>query len=343
METNSSISLNGSEVVFYESTTSRVLWILSLVGLSISFVLGVLGNGLVIWVAGFRMVHTVTSICYLNLALGDFCFMATQPLHIISMLMRGTWIFGWFLCKFVQSIVNINLFVSVFLITLIAMDRCNCILHPVWAQNHRNVGLARKVIVGVWILSLLLTIPHFLFVTTVKDARGDVQCTINIESWIVTPEEQLKLSISVSRVSGIVCFIIGFSMPISFIVICYGFMAAKICRRGFLNSSRPLRVLTAVAVSFFVCWFPFQLINFLCSIWTKETPYILRMMVIPASTLASFNSCLNPILYVFLGQEFRKKLVHSLYASLERALSNDSALNNGKARNLSSYPADSEL
>ena len=68
MEANSSIPLNGSEVVFYDSTTSRVLWILSVIVLSITFVLGVLGNGLVIWVAGFRMAHTVTTICYLNLA-----------------------------------------------------------------------------------------------------------------------------------------------------------------------------------------------------------------------------------------------------------------------------------
>ncbi|MEJ1288444.1 hypothetical protein NN561_019475 [Cricetulus griseus] len=343
MEANSSIPVNGSEVVFYESTTSRVLWILSLAVLSITFVLGVLGNGLVIWVAGFRMAHTVTSICYLNLALGDFSFLATLPLHVISMVMRGKWIFGWFLCKFVHIIVHINLFVSVFLITVIAMDRCVCVLHPVWAQNHRTLALARKVIVGVWILALLLTVPHFLFLTTVRDARGDVHCTTNFESWIPTPEEQLKVSLMVSTVTGIVSFIIGFSMPMSFIVICYGLMAAKICRRGFLNSSRPLRVLTAVAVSFFVCWFPFQLIILLGNIWNKETPYSVHVMVNPASTLASFNSCLNPILYVFLGQEYRERLIHSLSASLERALREESALNIGKASNSSPHPADSEL
>lgn len=343
MEANFSIPLNGSEVVFYESTTSRVLWIFSLVVLSITFVLGVLGNGFVIWVAGFQMAHTVTSICYVNLALGDFSFMASLPLHIISMVMRGKWIFGWFLCKFVHIIVHINLFVSVFLIMLIAMDRCICILYPVWAQNHRTVGLARKMIVGVWILALLLTLPHFLFLTTVKDARGDVHCTANFESWVTNPKEKLKVSITMSTALGIISFIIGFSMPMSFIVICYGLMAAKICRRGFLNSSRPLRVLTAVAVSFFVCWFPFQLIILLGNIWNKETPNIIHVMVNPTSTLASFNSCLNPMLYVFLGQEYRERLIHSLSASLKRALQEDSTLSSGKSNSLSSPPADSDL
>ena len=343
MEANSSIPLNGSEVVFYDSTTSRVLWILSVIVLSITFVLGVLGNGLVIWVAGFRMAHTVTTICYLNLALGDFSFMVTLPLHIISMVMKGKWLFGWFLCKFVLSIVHINLFVSVFLITLIAMDRCTCVLHPVWVQNHRTVSLARKVIVGAWILSLLLTLPHFLFLTTVRDARGEVHCTCNFESWVANHEEQLKVSITVSTATGIISFIIGFSLPMSFIAVCYGLMAAKICRKGFLNSSRPLRVLTAVAISFFMCWFPFQLIILLGNIWNKETPSSIHILLNPASTLASFNSCLNPILYVFLGQEFREKLIYSLSASLERALREDSVLSSGKSSNFSSCPADSEL
>ncbi|XP_076783582.1 formyl peptide receptor-related sequence 3-like [Arvicanthis niloticus] len=320
MEANFSIPLNGSEVLFYESTSSTVLWIISVIVLSVTFLLGVLGNGLVIWVAGFRMAHTVTTICYINLALSDFSFTATLPFHIISMIMRGKWLFGWFLCKFVHSIVHINLFVSVFLITLIATDRCLCVLHPVWSQNHRTVNLARKVVCEVWIFALLLTLPHLFFLTTVRDARGDMYCLCNIDTWVANPEEQLKVSVIVTTASGIMNFIIAFSMPMSFIAICYGLMAAKICRRGFVNYTRPLRVLTSVAVSFFVCWFPFQLIVLLGNIWKKETPESIYILVNPASTLATFNSCLNPILYVFQGQDFRDKLTHSLSASLERAL-----------------------
>ncbi|XP_028622323.1 formyl peptide receptor-related sequence 4 [Grammomys surdaster] len=323
MEANISMSLNGSEVVLYDSTTYRVLWIFSLVVLSITFVLGVLGNGLVIWVAGFRMTHTVTTVCYLNLALSDFSFMATLPLQIITMVMRGKWLFGWFLCKLVNIIANINLFVSVFLITLIAMDRCICVLHPIWSQNHRTVSLARKVVIGAWIFALLLTLPHFFFLTTVKDARGEVHCISKFESWVATPEEQLKVSVIVTTASGIINFFIGFSMPMFFIAICYGLMAIKIFRRSCLKSSRPLRVLTAIATSFFICWFPFQLIMLLGNFLNNETLRIIHMLVNLASTLASFNSCLNPILYVFLGQEFRYRLIYSLSASMERALRED--------------------
>ncbi|KAI2592717.1 formyl peptide receptor 2, partial [Homo sapiens] len=137
METNFSTPLNEYEEVSYESAGYTVLRILPLVVLGVTFVLGVLGNGLVIWVAGFRMTRTVTTICYLNLALADFSFTATLPFLIVSMAMGEKWPFGWFLCKLIHIVVDINLFGSVFLIGFIALDRCICVLHPVWAQNHR--------------------------------------------------------------------------------------------------------------------------------------------------------------------------------------------------------------
>ncbi|XP_051004380.1 formyl peptide receptor 2-like [Acomys russatus] len=347
MEANSSIPPSVSELVVYESTTSRVLWILSMVVISITFFIGVLGNGLVIWVAGFRMAHTVTTIFYLNLALADFSFTATLPFLVVSMAMKEKWPFGWFLCKLVHIVVDINLFGSVFLIALIALDRCICVLHPVWAQNHRTVGLAKKMVSGPWIFALVLTLPLFIFLTTVKDPRGDVYCTFNFVSWGNTVEERLNTAITMLTARGIIRFVVGFSMPMSIVAICYGLIAAKIHRRALGNSSRPLRVLTAVVASFFICWFPFQLVALLGTVWLKETLFsgghkILDMLVNPTSALAFFNSCLNPMLYVFMGQDFRQRLIHSLPSSLERALSEDSAQISNTGTNSASSPEDIE-
>lgn len=325
METNISIFLNGSEERHQETAGSTVLQILPLVVLAVTFVLGVLGNGLVIWVAGFRMPRTVTTICYLNLALADFSFTATLPFLIASMAMREQWPFGWFLCKLIHIVVDINLFGSVFLIAFIALDRCVCVLHPVWAQNHRTVSLATKVIIGPWILALVLTLPVFIFLTTVSDGNGNIYCTFNFSPW---GEDRVKVAITMLTVRGIIRFVVGFSMPMSIVAVCYGLIAAKIHKKGMIKSNRPLRVLTAVVASFFLCWFPFQLVALLGTVWLREMLFegkhkILDVLVNPTSTLAFFNSCLNPMLYVFVGQDFRERLIHSLPASLERALSED--------------------
>ncbi|XP_069313925.1 N-formyl peptide receptor 2 [Eulemur rufifrons] len=348
METNFSIPLNRSEEELHESTGYIALQILPLVVLGITFVLGILGNGLVIWVAGFRMTRTVTTISYLNLALADFSFTATLPFLIVSMAMKEKWPFGWFLCKLVHIVVDVNLFGSVFLIALIALDRCICVLHPVWAQNHRTVGLAKKVILGPWILALLLTFPVFIFLTTVTTVNGDTYCTFNFASWGNTTEEKLKVAITMLMVRGIIRFIVGFSMPMSIVAVCYGLIAAKIHKKGMIKSSRPMRVLTAVVASFFICWFPFQLVALLGTVWLKEMLLlgqykIVDLLVNPTSSLAFFNSCLNPMLYVFVGQDFRERLIHSLPTSLERALTEDSAPTSDTATNSASPPTDAEL
>ncbi|XP_046539701.1 N-formyl peptide receptor 2-like [Equus quagga] len=348
METNFSIPLNGSGEEPHEPPGYAVVNILSLVVLGITFVLGILGNGLVIWVTGFRMARTVTTLCYLNLAIADFSFSATIPFLMVSMAMREQWPFGWFLCKLVDSVVDINLFGSVFLIAFIALDRCICVLHPVWAQNHRTVGLATKLIIGPWVLAVLLTFQIFIFVTTVKDEKGNTYCTFYFRSWGNTMEERIKVFITVMTTRGIIRFIIGFSMPMSIIAICYGLIAAKMHKKAMIKSNRTLRVLTAVVASFFLCWFPFQLLALLDTVWIKEIYFggkykIIAVLLIPTSSLAFFNSCLNPILYVFVGRDFRKRLIHSLPASLERALSEDSAQTTDTTTKSSSSPAEVQL
>ncbi|KAM7058520.1 N-formyl peptide receptor 2-like [Molossus nigricans] len=348
METNVSNSLNRSHEIFMESTVDTALQITSLVAQGITFVLGILGNGLVIWVAGFRMARTVTTLCYLNLALADFSFIATLPFLMVSTVMKEQWPFGWFLCKLIYIVVDINLFGSVFLIAFIALDRCVCVLHPVWAQNHRTVSLAKKVIIIPWILALLLTSQIFLFMTIVRDPIGNTYCNFNFASWGNTTEERLKVAITVLTTRGIIRFLIGFTMPMSIVAICYGLIAAKIRKKAMINSSRSLRVLTAVVASFFVCWFPFQLIALLSTVWLREVLLegkykIINTLVYPTESLAFFNSSLNPMLYVFMGQDFRKRLIHSLPSSLERALTEDPVPTTDTTTKSASPPVEAEL
>ncbi|XP_008581917.1 PREDICTED: fMet-Leu-Phe receptor, partial [Galeopterus variegatus] len=238
-------------------------------------------------------------------------------------------------------------FGSVFLIALIALDRCICVRHPVWVQNHRTVRLAKRVIGGPWILALLLTLPVIIHVTTVTDIRGKTRCTFNFSPWTTDPVEKMKVAITMLILRGSIRFIIGFSAPMSIVAICYGLIATKIYRQGLIKSSRPLRVLSFVVAAFFVCWFPYQVVALISTIRIKELlggmSKEFRILVDVTSALAFLNSCLNPILYVFMGQDFRERLIHSLPASLERALSEDSAQTSDTATNSTSPSAEAEL
>ncbi|XP_004710517.1 N-formyl peptide receptor 2 [Echinops telfairi] len=343
METNFSTALNQSAELD-EPADYTALHTLLLVMLGITFVLGILGNGLVIWVAGFRMPRTVTTITYLNLAVADFSFSATLPFRIVWIIKKH-WPFGWFLCKFIMIMVEINLYESIFLITLIALDRCCCVLHPVWSQNHRTVGLAKKVITGVWLLALFFSLPIIIFTNTRSDEDGYTHCDICFESLLGdTIEEIEKVAIPLSISLVTIRFIFAFNIPVAVITVCYGLVATNIRKRGLVNSRRPLRILTAIGVAFFLCWFPFQLVALLITVWsTSQFRETLAILFDLTKHLAFFNSCLNPVLYVFVGQNFQKRLIQSLPASLERALQEDPDQTGDTASTSMPPPLDVEL
>ncbi|KAL0612432.1 C3a anaphylatoxin chemotactic receptor [Plecturocebus cupreus] len=98
--------------------------ILSMVILSLTFLLGLPGNGLVLWVAGLKMKRTVNTVWFLHLTLADLLCCLSLPFSLAHLALQGRWPYGSFLCKLIPSIIVLNMFASVFLLTAISLDRC---------------------------------------------------------------------------------------------------------------------------------------------------------------------------------------------------------------------------
>ncbi|KAI4894750.1 hypothetical protein NFI96_033825, partial [Prochilodus magdalenae] len=122
---------------FYRSRCLRKIQKIWLDSRLIIFILGVAGNGLVIWIAGFKVKKSVITTWYLSLAVSDFIYCSTLPLFVVYVLSRN-WPFGLFMCKFNSFIMWLNMFSSIFLLTIISVDRCVVVMFPVWAQNQRS-------------------------------------------------------------------------------------------------------------------------------------------------------------------------------------------------------------
>ncbi|XP_057559228.1 C3a anaphylatoxin chemotactic receptor [Hippopotamus amphibius kiboko] len=137
--------------------------ILSMVILSFTFLLGLPGNGLVLWVAGLRMQRTVNTVWFLHLTLADFLCCLSLPFSLIHLALQGHWPYGWFLCKLIPSVIILNMFASVLLLTAISLDRCLLVLKPIWCQNHRNVGTAFTICGCIWVVAFVMCIPVFVY------------------------------------------------------------------------------------------------------------------------------------------------------------------------------------
>ncbi|KAM4819675.1 C3a anaphylatoxin chemotactic receptor isoform 2-T2 [Thomomys bottae] len=151
------------------------LMILSLGILALTCVLGLPGNGLVLWVCGFKMQRTVNSVWYFHLTLADFLCCLSLPFSLYHIAVQGRWPYGWFLCKVLPSVVLLNMFTSVFVLTAISVDRCLVVLKPIWCQNHRNVKVTLMVCACIWVLAFVLCVPVFLYRDTFVE-NGQQMC-----------------------------------------------------------------------------------------------------------------------------------------------------------------------
>ncbi|XP_068425234.1 chemerin-like receptor 1 [Clinocottus analis] len=296
----------------------------SLVIYCVVFIFGTLGNGLVIYVTGCRMKRSVNSVWFLNLALADFLFTAFMIFGIISISQEHHWQFGEFLCKLNNFVSVVNMFASIFLLTAISLDRCLCIWVAVWAHNKRTVCKAQVICLVIWVTAAVCSAPYATF--RVLMVRGEkIYCSYSAsitQNWSLT----------------IFRFVMGFLIPFLVISISYVAIAVRAGRLQRIRKRRSRRIIFSVVLAFFLCWLPFHI---LCLIeimipFNSDLRNIIVMVGPVLAGLGFMNSCLNPILYVFMCDEFQKKLKQSICFVLESALAEDH-LSFMSSRSLSSH------
>ncbi|KAJ7303868.1 hypothetical protein JRQ81_011376 [Phrynocephalus forsythii] len=285
-----------------------VTWVALVIYLFV-FLVGTLGNGVVIWVVGFQMKRTVNTVWFLNLSVADLlCCLGTAfpgrapglppPLLL-------------------PSLTILNMFASVLLLTAISMDRCALVLKPVWCQNYRSAHLAWALCGAAWAAALLLTLPSFLTRhTQFYPAHNWSTCEVEYVSGTS------EISVAILR------FLFGFLLPLVIISVCYGLLVSRVHGSRFMRSKKTLRVVLVVVLGFFICWAPYHILGMILASESRRSPLFQAAQSADplVIALAFLNSCINPIIYVIAGQDFKAKMRHSLKAMLRNVLSEEAML-----------------
>ncbi|KAJ8391610.1 hypothetical protein AAFF_G00087510 [Aldrovandia affinis] len=208
------------------------------------FLLGVCGNGIVIWISGLKMKKSVNTTWYLSLAVSDFVFCVCLPFTVVYMA-ASDWPFGLFMCKFTSFVMLLNMFSSIFLLVLISADRCVSVVFPVWSQNHRTVKAASALVMSAWGISVVLSVPSAIS-REIKTQNGKTICLINYGAGYI------------HQTVGLSQFVCGFVIPFLIITICYSIIVVKLKSNRMTKSSKPFKVMSALIATFFVCWFPYH-------------------------------------------------------------------------------------
>ncbi|KAM4735262.1 uncharacterized protein FYW61_005814 [Anableps anableps] len=276
-------------------------------------VVGTVGNGLVIYVTGFKMKKTVNSVWFLNLALADFLFTAFLVFSTVSLYQGLHWPFGNFMCKLNNFVSLINMFASVFFLMAINLDRCLSIWVVAWAQNERTLLKAQIMSGVIWLTAGICSTPHTFF-RTVMDKDNKTNCMYNS-----TMTKEQRWSLYIFR------FVMGFLIP--FLAIFLSYVAIGIRSKRLQNVRKHLshRIIVFIVVAFFICWLPFHVVSFM-ELTISDDQDLRKIGEIGGPltlSLAFMNSCLNPILYVFIRDDFQNQLHQSVCFVLENALAED--------------------
>ncbi|XP_036936077.1 C-C chemokine receptor type 9-like [Acanthopagrus latus] len=275
----------------------------------IIFILGALGNLLVVWIYTTvrNRLKTMTDVYLLNLAVADLLFLCMLPFWAVDAI-KG-WDFGIGVCKLVSAIYKINFFSSMFLLTCISVDRYIAIVQVTKAQNLKKKRLfySKLACLGVWLLSTLLALPEFIFAQVKTSTKGPSFCTLVYWNNEYNRTKILVLSLQICM---------GFCLPLIVMFFCYSVIIRTLLQARSFEKHKALRVIFAVVLVFVLSQLPFNSLLIVEATQAANTTITDCNTVISfdiagqvAKSLAYTHACLNPLLYVFIGVRFRQDLL----------------------------------
>ncbi|XP_057568237.1 C5a anaphylatoxin chemotactic receptor 1 isoform X2 [Hippopotamus amphibius kiboko] len=290
------------------------------------FLVGVPGNALVVWVTGFEVKRTINAIWFLNLAVADLLSCLALPILFASVVQHGHWPFGDAACKILPSLILLNMYASILLLTTISADRFLLVFNPVWCQNYRGAHLAWVACVMSWGLALLLIIPSFKFRKVhVEHFPPSTMCVIDYG----------KNGFYAERSVAVLRLVVGFLGPLVTLTVCYTFLLIRAWSRSATRSTKTLKVVVAVVTSFFVFWLPYQVTGMMLFFLHKNGIKFVSTLDALCVSIAYINCCINPIIYVVAGQGFQARVLKSLPSRLRYVLTEESVGRESKSNTLS--------
>lgn len=279
---------------------------------SLFFLFGFLGNLLVIWVIVFgTRLRSMTDVCLLNLALADLLLVCTLPFWAHQAL--GRWVFGDVMCKIVLGVFNISFYCGIFFISLMSIDRYLAVVHAVYTIRARTRSLGTTAAVVVWMAGLLASFPDLIFLklqysksrpSCFPDYPKDTSDNINSHYWSVFSLFKMN--------------ILGLFLPLVIMLFCYSQIIWRLYH-SHSSKKQAIRLVLIVVAVFLFCWVPYNITSFfkaleLLDIYAAcDFSKGIRLSLEITECIAHSHSCLNPILYVFVGERFRRHLFRMIY------------------------------
>ncbi|KAL7880004.1 hypothetical protein SRHO_G00022580 [Serrasalmus rhombeus] len=186
---------------------------------------------------------------------------------------------------------------------MMSVDRYVAVCHPVKALDFRTPLMAKCINVGIWVLSSAAGVPAM-----VLGAHRPIMAPQNVRCSFLTHMN------TGTPLMKICVFVFAFIVPVLIISVCYSLMLLRLRSVRLLSGSREkdrnlrriTRLVLVVVAAFIICWTPIHIFILLKAIVAiPETTTVMAAYFLCVA-LGYTNSSLNPILYAFLDENFKR-------------------------------------
>ncbi|XP_071325627.1 P2Y purinoceptor 11 isoform X2 [Trachinotus anak] len=272
----------------------------------IEFIVALAGNVFALWllvVRERRNWHTgVVLSC--NLAVSDLLYVLTLPLLVVYYALDKHWMFGDTTCKIERFLFTCNLYVSIFFIMAISVNRCVALVYPFFTRSYVEPVHVKVISVLIWVVVGIISCPVLKFATTYKAEQTNKTICVSYSKHNGDENHHFTYKLFLAVFGCLVPFLVTLT---SYCVVIW--VVWKNVSLTALEKRKVALLVTSALVLYAVSFVPyhiFQSYHFYQRITYPENNDCRSYKMYQVSKgLASLNMCIHPILYMALFDSIR--------------------------------------
>ncbi|NWX36063.1 OXGR1 protein, partial [Notiomystis cincta] len=247
-----------------------------------------------------------STIIMLNLAITDLLYLVTLPFLIHYYANGNNWIFGAFMCKFIQFCFYFNMYSGIIFLSCFSIFRFLVVVHPMKCLFLRKQKWAVLMSAVVWMISLVALSPLAILIVPSQQ-----------QNKTICPDLAAAQDFDTSRWYNWVLTVFAFFLPLLTVTLCYVLIICILAtgphtQTFYKQKARRLTVLLLLV--FYVCFLPFHVIRGIrlelrvrsTSCHLKKSIYFMFVITKPLAALNTFG---NLLLYVVSGDNFQQAIL----------------------------------
>ncbi|CAN9505578.1 unnamed protein product [Ophioblennius macclurei] len=273
----------------------------------IEFVVALAGNLFALWLLVVRERtnwHTgVVLSC--NLAISDLLYVLTLPVLIVYYSLGKNWMFGGAMCKIERFLFTCNLYVSIFFIMAISVNRCVALRYPFFTRSHVEPGHAKVVSIVIWVVVAVISCPVFRFSSVCpNDYTNKTLCVSFCDKVPQDEKAHFTYKLFMAVFACLVPFLVTFTSYCVVISVVWHNVNITV-----LEKRKVALLVSSVLVLYAISFVPYHVSQiyhlYLRIHYPKNSVCWVHNMYQVSKGLATLNMCIHPILYMAVFDSIR--------------------------------------